>query len=255
MRDADRPFTGRVALVTGAASGIGRAASLAFAAAGAAVLISDVDEAGGIAVAAQIETGGGRALFQRADVTEEAAVAALVERIRAEFGTLDYAFNNVGFSWGHGATGLSSDDWSRTVDVCMKAPWLCMKHEVPLMRAGGGGAIVNTSSMAGVAYSPTANIAYSAAKAGVIQMTRYAANAFAADGIRVNCVSPGLTRTAAVEQFLDAEEQRELAAQTQPIGRIVDPSEIADAVMWLCSPGAAMVTGENICVSGGQQAR
>jgi NAD(P)-dependent dehydrogenase (short-subunit alcohol dehydrogenase family) len=136
----------------------------------------------------------------------------------------------------------------------MKAPWLCMRRELPAMVAQGGGVIVNTASMSGVRYSETANIAYSAAKAGVIHMSRYAASAYAKHKIRVNAVSPGLVRTQAVEAFLTPMQQTELAAASQPIGRIIEPDEVADAVIWLCSDASAMVTGENICVAGGHQA-
>lgn len=246
---------GKVALVTGGAAGIGRATAIAFAARGAAVMVSDIADAAGAAVVDEIFRTGGRALYHRADATREDEVIALMDRIGEAFGRLDYAFNNVGYSWGTGVEDISEDDWDKTIDLCLKAPWLCMKHELPLMVAQGAGAIVNTASMAAIIHAPSANIAYSAAKAGVLQMTRYVANAYADKGIRANSVSPGLTRTAAVEAFLDPGQQNALASQTQPIGRIVEPAEIADAVIWLCSNAAAMVTGENICVAGGHQAR
>lgn len=251
----EQDFAGKVALVTGGAAGIGRAAALAFAARGASVVVSDVAREAGAAVVDEIAANGGRACFHPADATRDDEVAALIAAVLQAFGRLDFAHNNVGFSWGQGVEEVSSDEWDRTVALSMKAPWLCMKHELPVMVAQGGGAIVNTASMAGLVYSPTANVAYSAAKAGVIHMTRYTAAAYAARGVRVNCVSPGLTRTAAVEAFLDAEQQRALASESQPIGRIVEPAEIADAVTWLCSASSAMVTGENISVAGGQQAR
>jgi NAD(P)-dependent dehydrogenase (short-subunit alcohol dehydrogenase family) len=243
------PLTGKVAIVNGDAAGIGRATAR-----GATVVISDIAVNEGEAVGAGIRSAGGEVFFHRADVTHACEVDTLTARTLSISGQLDIAYNNVGYCWGQGVGAMSEDDWDKTVDLCMKAPWLCMRRELPAMVAQGGGVIVNTASMSGVRYSETANIAYSAAKAGVIHMSRYAASAYAKHKIRVNAVSPGLVRTQAVEAFLTPMQQTELAAASQPIGRIIEPDEVADAVIWLCSDASAMVTGENICVAGGHQA-
>jgi NAD(P)-dependent dehydrogenase (short-subunit alcohol dehydrogenase family) len=253
MTSTTLDFAGKIALVTGAATGIGRATALAFGAAGATTILADLDGQRGTAVAAAIEDSGGAAHFHQADLTDPAAIDGLFAAITDRFGRLDIAHNNVGFGWGQGLLGTSIEDWDRTLDLCLKSPFLCLQHEVRMMRAAGGGAIVNTASMAGVRYAALASAAYSAAKAGVIHLTRYAALAHAGDNIRVNVVSPGLTSTEAVAKFLDEAQQTAFAAREQPIGRAVRPDEIAANVLWLCSDGAAMVTGENICVAGGAQ--
>lgn len=247
-------FAGKVALITGGAAGIGRATALGLAARGASVVVSDIAVDEGQAVAAEIRDAGAEAIFHRADVTQASEVDALMERALGISGRLDIAHNNVGFSWGQGLEGITEEEWGKTIDLCLKAPWLCLRRELPAMVAQGGGVIVNTASMAGVRYTDAANIAYSAAKAGVIHMTSYAAVAYAKHNIRVNAVSPGLVKTGAVEAFMTPEQQTAFAAASQPIGRIIEPREIADAVIWLCSDAAAMVTGENIHVAGGMQA-
>lgn len=247
-------FSGKVVLVSGAATGIGKASALAFGKAGAAVVVADLDAPRGEATAEAIRASGGHAIFKVADVTDEAAVSSLFDMIGREFGRLDCAHNNVGFGWGHQLMGTSLEDWNRTMSLCLTAPFLAMKKEIELMRSSAGGAIVNTASMAGVRYADVASAAYSAAKAGVIALTRYAAVAHAPDKIRINAVSPGLVSTEAVAKYMSEDDQTRFASLAQPIGRAVEVTEIADAVLWLCSPASAMVTGENICVAGGQQA-
>jgi NAD(P)-dependent dehydrogenase (short-subunit alcohol dehydrogenase family) len=247
-------FSGKVALVSGAATGIGKASALAFARAGATVVVADLDEPRGQATADEIGDIGARALFVATDMTDESAVDRLFGAIDDGFGRLDFAHNNVGFGWGHQLLGTSLQDWSRTLDLCLTAPFLAMKREIELMRRSQGGAIVNTASMAAIRYADVASAAYSAAKAGVLALTRYASVAHASDDIRVNAVSPGLVRTEAVARYMSEDDQTRFASTAQPIGRPVSTLEITDAVLWLCSPASAMVTGENICVAGGQQA-
>lgn len=247
-------FEGKVALITGGASGIGEATARAFAAQGAVVVIADIAADAGGALAAELCGAGRAAEFVRLDATSEPDVAALIAHIRDRHGRLDFAHNNVGL----GETGVTIETttlerWDWTLNLSLKTTWLCMKYEIPLMRAGGGGSIVNTASMAGVRISFTASPAYSAAKAAVIHLTTYAAAAYAKENIRVNCVSPGLTATPQIASMLSPEQQREIASELQLIERAATPKEIAAVVTFLCSGGAAMLTGENLRVCGGQR--
>lgn len=248
---ATDPFRGKVALVTGGASGIGRASALAFAAEGAAVAIADVNEEGGAAVVGEIKRAGGRARFYRTDATREDDVAALIAGVVKDLGGLHLALNNVGRGeLGKTIVTTTSEKWDWIMDVSLKSTWLAMKYEIPAMAAGAGGAIVNMSSIAGVTPLCTASPAYAAAKAGVIHLTRYAAKAHAADNIRINSVAPGLTLTPTVEAWFTPQDQ---AAQVQGqfIQRCAEPEEVAAAIIYLCSTGASMVTGTNLSVSGG----
>jgi NAD(P)-dependent dehydrogenase (short-subunit alcohol dehydrogenase family) len=244
---------GKIALVTGAAAGnIGHASASALAQDGAVLVVADLNVKGGQAVVDEINKSGGRASFYRADVTSEAEVAALVKNIVAEFGGLHCAFNNVGL----GKTGVtitdeSLEDWDWCMNICLKSTFLCMKYEIPAMLAAGGGTIVNTASMAGVIYSDAASPSYSAAKAGVIHLTKYAANAYASHNIRVNSISPGLVATPLVTGMFSAERLETIAGQVQLIARPVRLSEIGDAVVYLCSDRSSMITGINLEVCGG----
>jgi NAD(P)-dependent dehydrogenase (short-subunit alcohol dehydrogenase family) len=253
MIDASFQFAGKVAFVSGAASGIGRATALAFGAAGATVVLADLDGPTAEQLASAIIAAGGKADAHRADMTDPHCVADLFSAISDTHGRLDIAHNNVGFGFGHGLVDTTLEQWDRTLDLCLKSPFICMQHEIRLMLDGGGGAIVNTASMAGVTYSALASAAYSAAKAGVIHLSAYAAMVHAGDNIRVNAISPGLVNTAAVAGFLDDDQQRQFAAREQPIGRVIRPEEIAANVLWLCSDAAKMITGHNVCVAGGMQ--
>lgn len=248
-------FADKVALVTGAAKGIGKASAQAFAKEGAAVVLGDIDKDGGEAVAQSIRDAGGQATFVECDAASEAGVAALVQTAKDEFGGLDFAHNNAGNQFGPSDfAGASLDEWDQTIGLSLKATWLCMRAEIPLMQERGGGAIVNTSSMAGWRTHLAASAAYSAAKRGVLSLTEYAAVAYAADGIRVNAIAPGLVRTAVIQKLFSPEEQTSLAASTQPIGRIIEPEEIADSVIFLCSEQSAMITGATLPVCGGNNA-
>lgn len=245
-------LAGKAALVTGGASGIGRASAHALARAGAAVAIADLDPANGARVVEEIEQAGGRAIFIATDATDEAQVARMVERTVAELGGLDIAFNNVGRGE-VGATILSTteESWDRILATTLKSTWLSMKYEIPVMQAAGGGAIVNMASSAGISPQITGSPAYSAAKAGVVQLTRFAAKAHATDNIRVNSVAPGLTATPMVEAWFTEEMKREVYTRDQFTPRLTQPEEVAAAVLFLASPGAAMVTGVTVPVCGG----
>jgi NAD(P)-dependent dehydrogenase (short-subunit alcohol dehydrogenase family) len=248
-------FDEKIALVTGSGAGIGRASALGFGREGATVVVADVVLDLAQRVVAEITKNGGAAIAMQLDATNASEVRGLIAAIVERFGRLDVAHNNVGHSRGRGLEDVTDDDWQYTIDMSLKAPWLAMRYELPQMVRQGGGVIVNTASMAGVAVTWKANAAYSAAKAGVIHMTRYAALLYAKHGIRVNSVSPGLTLTDAVRRAFDNDEEAivNFAADNQPIGRAVEPSEIADGVLFLCSDAASMITGTNLPVSGGHQ--
>lgn len=253
-----RHFEGKVALVTGAGSGIGLATARAFAEAGAAVVLADANEEAVRRAAEELIVAKGcNALAICCDVTNDAQVAAMIERTVATFGRLDAAFNNAGVMAARAETAESSrGDWDRVIGVNLRGVWSCMKHELQqMLRQGGGGAIVNTSSIAGLtAYPGIAS--YIASKHGIIGLTKSAALEYATKGIRVNAVCPGLTDTPMALEFALADEEA-LAALVKevPIGRLAQPKEIASAVLWLCSPAASYVVGHTLVVDGGYTAK
>lgn len=251
----DGSFAGKVALVTGAASGIGRATALAFARAGARVAAADIEEAGGRETAHLVGAGGGDAVFVRADVAREDEVAALVAAAVAHFGRIDYAHNNAGIEGEIGRIAdCTQDEWDRVLAVNLTGVWLCLKHEILQMQRQGGGAIVNTASTAGLRGSRPSP-AYVASKHGVVGLTRKAAREYAADGIRVNAVCPGVVLTPMVERVFAARPDMEATWRGMlPIGRFGTPEEIAAAVVWLCSEAAAFMTGHAMVIDGGMLA-
>lgn len=245
-------FTGRVALVTGAAGGIGSATARKFAAAGAQVVAADIDAAGAQATVEHIRAGGGEASAVRVDVADSASVAAMVEFTVRTYGGLDIAHNNAGIvGAGANIADMPDDTWQRGIDVMLSGVFYGIKHEVPAMLARGGGAIVNTSSGAGlIGFPGMAN--YVAAKHGVIGLTKSAALEYIGQGIRINAICPGTARSRMVDEWMQgsAEAEAQVAA-LHPIGRIADADEIAEAVLWLASPAASFVVGVAMPVDGG----
>jgi NAD(P)-dependent dehydrogenase (short-subunit alcohol dehydrogenase family) len=246
----------RTAVVTGGAAGIGRATAAALARRGDAVVIGDVLEAEGEAAARDLRDEGCRAIFVATDVARAADVERLIGTAMSEFGRLDWAFNNAGIE-GPSATiaATSDDDWARVLAVNLTSVWLCMREQIPAMRASGGGAIVNCASIAGLVGFPGAG-AYAASKHGVVGLTRTAALECAREGVRVNAVCPGVIRTAMIERYThgDAGVEAQLAAG-EPVGRMGRPEEVADAVLWLCSDASSFVTGAALPVDGGWTAQ
>jgi len=249
-------LAGRVALVTGAASGIGRAAALAFAREGARVVVSDVAAEGGDETVRLIKAAGGEAGFVRADISREADVTAMVDETVGRFGRLDCAFNNAGIPGEQARTAdYGADTWARVLAVNLTGVWLCMKAEIPRMLAQGGGAIVNTASVAGL-QGFARHAAYTVSKHGVVGLTRTAALEYAREGLRINAVCPGYIRTGMTGPFLASQPGlEERVSQIEPIGRIGTPEEVAEAVVWLCSDAASFVTGHIMPVDGGLTAR
>ncbi|MBF6558832.1 MAG: SDR family oxidoreductase [Candidatus Binataceae bacterium] len=247
---------GKVALVTGGGSGIGRATALVLAREGAKVMIADYVPEGGEATVKMIKEKGGEAAFVHTDVAIGKQVVAMIEKTVATFGRIDCAHNNAGIE-GRMADAVSDseENFDRIIAINLKAVWLCMKHEIPQMLKQGGGAIVNTASVAGLVGFQGLG-AYTASKHGVIGLTKTAALEFAQKKIRVNCVCPGVIQTPMVARLMDSGTMNEQdMVLGEPIGRLGQPEEIAEGVVWLMSDAASFVTGHPLVIDGGWVAR
>lgn len=243
---AEGSFSGKVAMVTGAASGIGKATAVALAAAGAAVMLGDLNEEGLAQVETEIKAAGGRACALRVDVSDSATVDATVARAIAEFGGLHFAVNCAGIAVaGLPLADFSEEQFDKAIDVNLKGTWFCLRAQIPRIIESGGGAIVNVASTMGIVAGAMSG-PYIATKHGVVGLTKSAAMDYSAKGVRVNAVCPGGTQTGMVSQaVLDA------ILPLHPIGRISQPSEIASAILFLLSPAASFITGVALPVDGG----
>ena len=252
----DGMFQGKVALVTGAGSGLGLAAARAFAAEGACLVLADVDKGAVEAAAARLVASGHQALAVHCNVADEAQVKAMVDLTVATYGRLDAAYNNAGINSPVAETAdASGDEFERVHGVNLRGVWNCMKYELLQMREQGSGAIVNCSSLGGLVGIAGRGV-YHASKHGVIGLTKSAALEYAARGIRINAVCPGIIETPMVADMLEREpEAMQELMKEQPIGRLGQSDEIAAAVLWLCSPGASFVIGHALAVDGGYTAR
>ncbi len=249
MPNAD--FAGRTALVIGATSGIGRATALAFAQAGADVVAAGLGDDQGREVEAAIKAIGVDALFVPADVTREADVQAVMERAEARFGRIHAAVNNAGVECAYGPVqDRSAEEFDRIIAVNLRGIFFGLRHQIPHMLRHGGGAIVNTASQAGL--TGLANVAiYTASKHGVVGLTKSASLEVAASNIRINAVAPGPVDTGLLHRMVDGKVPLEAIAKDVPMGRIAQPEEIAEAIVWLCSDGASYVTGHTLAIDGG----
>ncbi len=251
-------LNGKVALITGGASGIGRATALTFAREGAKLIIADLNEDGGQQTVHMIAEHGGEATFVQVDVSRATEVEAMISKTVQTYGRLDCAHNNAGIGSRPRVLlhELSEESWERVISINLKGVWLCMKYEIIQMCTQGGGAIVNTASIMGLVGSWSRSGVYNASKHGVVGLTKTAALEYAKSGIRVNAVCPGYIRTPLIEEALASNPEMEAQIVARhPVGRMGRPEEIAEAVMWLCSDAASFVTGHTMTVDGGYVAQ
>ncbi|MXP48273.1 SDR family oxidoreductase [Altererythrobacter luteolus] len=247
----------RVALVTGASSGIGRATARAFVRAGYAVALVDRDADQGKTACAELQADGGDCTFVICDVADESQVAAMVKKVITHFGRIDAAFNNAGIEGETAETDqTTTENWDRVMNVNLRGLWFCMREELYFMlKENEGGTIVNCASVAGLVGIPGIP-AYVASKHGVVGLTKAAALEYAERNVRINAVCPGAIETPMLQRFMSSTEGgREQMVATEPMGRIGTPGEIADAVVWLCSSGASFMTGQAVAVDGGWTAK
>ena len=243
---------GKTAVVTGASGGIGRSAALAFARSGANVVVADVKDADGAETVKMIESSGGKAIYRHCDVSNSADVKAMVDAAVTEFGRLDCAFNNAGVNL-LGRDEYEDDNWELAIGINLSGVMRCIREEAAAMLKTGGGAIVNTSSINGIVGNPN-QPAYVASKHGVVGLTRQAALKWAASGIRVNAVCPGVIETPMTAPIMADPQMKSMVDQMTPMGRFGQPEEIAEAVVWLCSDAASFVTGHPMLIDGGATA-
>jgi NAD(P)-dependent dehydrogenase (short-subunit alcohol dehydrogenase family) len=246
-------LAGKAAVITGAASGIGRESALLFAAEGAAVVAADLDERGGDAVVAEIAAAGGRAVFVRADVSVSSDCARMVQVAEEQFGRLDVLFNNAGLmhSADDDAVRTDEDVWDLTMRVNLKGVFLGCKHGIPALRRAGGGSVINTASFVAVLGAATPQLAYTASKGGVLALSRELAVIHARESIRVNALCPGPLRTELLMKFLDTEEKRQRRLVHIPMGRFGEAKEMARAALFLASDESSYLTGSTFLVDGG----
>ncbi len=249
-----KEFEGKIALITGGSSGIGRATAIAFAKKGAKVVIGDRMEKEGQETVAMIKKNGSEAIFFKTDITQATEVKNLVNQTISTYNRLDYAFNNAGTEGILGPSiEESEENWNQVINTNLKGVWLSMKYQIPQMLKNGGGAIVNNASLFGLVGVPNGSI-YCASKHGVIGLTKAVALEQATAGIRINSVCPGVIQTDMTDRVFgkddDSEGKVQMAA-AHPIGRIGQPEEVANAVVWLCSDAASFITGHSLTIDGG----
>ncbi|MGA1599764.1 MAG: glucose 1-dehydrogenase [bacterium] len=244
---------GKVALITGAASGIGREAALLFAQEGAAVVATDINDSEGEQTAADIRNAGGQAIYQRADISKAADCESMVSTAEREFGKLDVLFNNAGImhSSDDNAMTTEEDVWDLTMAINLKGVYLGCKFGIPAMRRAGGGSIINTASFVGLMGAATPQVAYTASKGGVIALSRELAIIHARENIRVNALCPGPLRTELLMKFLDTEAKKQRRMVHIPIGRFGEAREMAQAALFLASEESSYMTGQEMVVDGG----